>query len=233
MPSNDTQFIQQLKRFEGEIAHLYLDSRGNPTIGVGFLMANAQQFCALNLVHKQSGKPASEREKQAEYKKISKQKSGYKASWYAQFCELTLPSHETDKLLHKHLAQFKQELNKVFSKQSGFNCQFEQMPLSAQYALLDMAFNLGTSHLAKNWPKLHQAIKQQDWHCAAQECSRRHIQSERNAATEQLFKQAISKQPNKHLNGISVNYQTSLLTKLFSALFSWLLKKAKKKLFKR
>jgi GH24 family phage-related lysozyme (muramidase) len=190
MPSNDTQFIQQLKRFEGEVAHLYLDSRGNPTIGVGFLMANANQFCALNLVHKQSGKPASNSEKQAEYKKISKQKSGYKASWYAQFCELTLPSHETDKFLHKHLVQFKQELNKVFSKQSGFNCQFEQMPLSAQYALLDMAFNLGTPHLAKNWPRLHQAIKQQDWHCAAQECSRRHIQSERNAATEQLFKQA-------------------------------------------
>jgi len=233
MPGNDTQFIQQLKRFEGEIAHLYLDSRGNPTIGVGFLIANANQFCALNLVHKKSGKPASEREKQAEYKRVSKQKSGYKANWYAQFCELTLPSHETDKLLHKHLIQFKQELSSVFSKQSGFNCQFEQMPLSAQYALLDMAFNLGTSHLAKNWPKLHQAIKQQDWHCAAQECSRRHIQSERNAATEQLFKQANSTQPNKHHNGKNVNYQTSLLTKLFSALFAWLLKKTKNKLFKR
>ena len=64
------------------------------------------------------------------------------------------------------------------------------MPLSVQYALLDMAFNLGTPHLAKNWPKLHQAIKQQDWQCAAQECSRRHIQNERNTATEQLFKQA-------------------------------------------
>ncbi|WP_138567681.1 pesticin C-terminus-like muramidase [Pseudoalteromonas phenolica] len=190
MPRNDTQFIQQLKRFEGEIAHLYLDSRGNPTIGVGFLMANAQQFCALNLVHKKSGKPASNCEKQAEYKKISKQETGYKASWYAQFCELTLPSHETDKILHEHIAQFKQELSRVFNKQNGFDCQFEQMPLSAQYALLDMAFNLGTPHLAKNWPKLHQAIKQQDWHCAAQECSRRHIQSERNAATEQLFKQA-------------------------------------------
>jgi GH24 family phage-related lysozyme (muramidase) len=187
---NDIQFIQQLKRFEGEIPHLYLDSRGNPTIGVGFLMTNVQQFCSLNLFHKKSGKPASNSEKQTEYKKISKQESGYKASWYAQFCELILPSHETDNLLHKHLTQFKQELNSVFSKKSGFSCQFEQMPLSAQYALLDMAFNLGTPHLANNWPKLHQAIKQQDWQCAAQECSRQYIQNERNTVTEQLFKQA-------------------------------------------
>ena len=219
MTHNDSQFINQLKKFEGSIDHLYLDSKGNPTIGVGFLMANEAQFCALNLVHKQSGKAASQHEKRAEYRRVNKQKAGYKANWYGQFCELVLPEQEVNGLLSQHMSQFKGELGRVFSKKSGFNCDFQQMPKPAQYALLDMAFNLGTPHLANNWPKLHKAIKQQDWPRAAKECSRRHIQAERNTATQQLFVSATK---------LDILNKASFTAKVVS----WAWRKVKKKLFK-
>ncbi|MBQ4863734.1 hypothetical protein J8L98_18795 [Pseudoalteromonas sp. MMG013] len=195
MAPKNFNFIANLKQFEGQINHLYLDSRGNPTIGIGFMMANIQQFCALTL-YTQQHELATKAQKKAEYNRISTLPTGYKAAWYGTHCQLHLSDPQCEAILQKHLTQFEQELSAIFSKKNGYNRPFKALPQPVKYALLDMAFNLGSHHLGQYWPKLHNAIKQQDWHYAAQECHRKHIQKARNDATAQLFLAAKGQQKN-------------------------------------
>lgn len=189
MAPKSSDFIANLKQFEGQINHLYLDSRGNPTIGVGFMMASAEQFCALSLNTKKH-QPATDNQKRDEYQRLSQLPSGYKAQWYKAHCQLYLPEQLCDIVLHHHLTQFEQELASIFSRKNGFRLEFKALPEPVRNALLDMAFNLGSHHLANHWPKLHLAIKQQNWQRAAQECHRKHIQAARNKHTAKLFSSA-------------------------------------------
>ncbi|TMP43874.1 hypothetical protein CWB96_11875 [Pseudoalteromonas citrea] len=191
MAPKNSDFIATLKQFEGQINHLYLDSRGNPTIGIGFMMANVDQFCAL-LMHTKQHQPATNKQKRDEYLRLSQLPSGYKAQWYKAHCQLYLPEQQCDIVLHHHLGQFERELAVIFNRKNGFKQEFHSLPNPVKSALLDMVFNLGSHHLANHWPKLHHAIKQQDWQRAAKECHRKHIQTERNKQTAQWFKSAAS-----------------------------------------
>lgn len=186
MAQKHSDFIRSLKQFEGQTDHLYLDSLGNPTIGIGFMMANAHQFFALPL-HTKQHTLATIQQKQDEFNHIKQLPVGYKAAWYQQYCQLHLTEQHCDSILQQHLSQFEKELISIFSRKNGFKVPYHDLPQSVQHALLDMAFNLGSHHLSRHWPKLHQAIKQQNWQRAAQECHRKNIQPARNHKTAQLF----------------------------------------------
>ena len=57
---------------------------------------------------------------------------------------------------------------------------WEAMPTRVQYALVDMAYNLGTGGLRNDWPKFNRAIRNQDWAGAAAESNRPQLNNERN-----------------------------------------------------
>ncbi|MEJ6473652.1 glycoside hydrolase family protein [Pseudoalteromonas piscicida] len=179
--------IAHLLQFEGEVLHLYLDINGNPTIGVGFHMQSVDQFCRLPMRDRRAKRTATLQQKRDEYRTLKYKPSGYKASWYAQYTELTLPPKASKRLLIEQIKSFEQSLNHFFAKQDVGCIPYQQLPTPAKIALLDMAYNLGTSKLFLAFPNLIKAVSAQNWQQASQECSRLHISPARNDATKQLF----------------------------------------------
>ncbi|TQF72620.1 pesticin C-terminus-like muramidase [Pseudoalteromonas luteoviolacea] len=177
--------------YEGVIAHLYLDTRGNVTVGAGFLVSDAKALTKMTLRDKSTKKAASREQKAKEFATIAKLPEGRLASWYEQHCQLYLPHEECLKLLEKKIAEFEQELAALFSAQNGY-LPFKKMPSNVQLALLDMAYNLGTTNLSRAWPKLLNAIRTENWSAAAKECKRKHVSTARNKATAKLFLQSGS-----------------------------------------
>ncbi|MBQ4839036.1 pesticin C-terminus-like muramidase [Pseudoalteromonas luteoviolacea] len=174
--------------YEGVIAHLYLDTRGNVTLGAGFHITSASALNKLALREKTTHKAASRALKCQEFETITRLQPGRLASWYEPHCKLYLPHEECIKLLEKKIAEFEAELETLFSAKNGY-IPFRRMPTNAQLALLDMAYNLGTPNLSRAWPNLLRAISSENWQDAAKECHRKHVSTARNQATERLFKQ--------------------------------------------
>ncbi|AOT10067.1 pesticin C-terminus-like muramidase [Pseudoalteromonas luteoviolacea] len=177
--------------YEGVIAHLYVDTRGNVTLGAGFHITDAKALSKLALREKATHKAASRAVKIQEFETIARLPAGQLASWYESHCKLYLPQQECVKLLEKKVAEFEGELCRLFSPKNGY-IPFHRMPPNVQLALLDMAYNLGTPNLSRAWPNLLHAIRTENWPQAAKECHRKHVSKARNNATERLFKQSGS-----------------------------------------
>lgn len=175
--------------YEGVIAHLYVDTRGNVTLGAGFHIPSAKALNKFALREKSTHKAASRALKIQEFETISRLPAGRLASWYESHCKLYLPQRECIKLLEKKVEEFEAELSRLFSTKNGY-IPFHRMPSNVQLALLDMAYNLGTPNLSRAWPKLLHAIRTENWQLAAQECHRKHVSKARNNATARLFKQS-------------------------------------------
>lgn len=68
--------------------------------------------------------------------------------------------------------------------------EWNAMPTTVQYALIDMAYNLGTEGLRRNWPRFNRAIRNQDWAAAATDSNRPQLSDERNAYVRDLLEAA-------------------------------------------
>ena len=171
--------------FEGSVSHMYLDTEGLVTVGIGNMLPTADAACALAFVHRDSQAPASRADIAADFDRVRAQPKAMRASAYLASTALDLPPAEIDRLFRRRVDEFLLQLN-------GLYPQFETYPASAQLAMLDMAFNLGAPALKKRWPKLNDAIDRGDWPAAATECTRPGAQPSRNAGTIALFQAAAT-----------------------------------------
>jgi GH24 family phage-related lysozyme (muramidase) len=69
--------------------------------------------------------------------------------------------------------------------------QFDDFPLPAQRALVDIAYTVGLEELAR-FRNLLAACERRDFATAAEHCRRRGTREIRNAATRELFLQAAA-----------------------------------------
>lgn len=178
-----TQLKQKIKIQEGCIEHMYLDTRGFVSIGVGKLLSRETEAADLTFIREDSGTAANKQEIVDEYNFLKTQKSGLIASRYNQFTKLILPQQAIDEVLEQQIKYFQNGIIKEIS-------DYLEFPDEAQEALLDMAFNLGISGLFKKFPTMIRAAKRRDWESCAKECHRRGIGENRNKETETLFLRA-------------------------------------------
>ncbi|MBV0933333.1 lysozyme family protein [Marinobacterium weihaiense] len=178
------QLLLQLEQQEGRIAHMYRDTRGFITIGVGHLLTSEHDALALPLVHRDSGLPASADTIRAEYRKLATRPYGqrYGASSFAAHTRLDLPDPEIDNLTQRHIAGFHQELGGLYGR-----AHFSAMPERVQLALFDMIFNLGLPKLQHGFPRFNRHIRNGDWPAAARESHRRGISEARNQHVQDLL----------------------------------------------
>jgi GH24 family phage-related lysozyme (muramidase) len=174
--------LQRIKRFEGSIPHMYLDTEGHVTVGVGRLLPNTDTAARLAFVRKEDGKTATDKEKRAEWNLIHALEKAKLPAYYARSATLLLPEDEIDVLLKRNLRSSEGELRGIFT-------DYVQFSTSAKEALLDMIFNLGRPKFMK-YRKLIQAAKKNKWKVCAAESHRRGIQPERNHETRRLFESA-------------------------------------------
>ncbi len=181
-------FKADIKVSEGVIPHMYLDTVGAVTVGVGNMMASAAEAQKLAFVDRTTVKAASKEEITADFDLVKKQMKGLNATAYKEFTKLNLPTSAIDALLDARIAGFKKELKGKFSK-------FDTYPLTVQFALTDMAFNLGTEGLVTKFPSFKKAVEAEDWAKAATESDRPQVSATRNATVKDWLTEAEKAKP--------------------------------------
>lgn len=173
-------FIQTIKKNEGVVNHMYLDTKGLVTVGIGKMLPNVESAQNLNFVFKNSSVPADNEAIAESFNLLKTKVPGKLASFYSQYTDLILPSSEIDDLLKLDTFFF---YRGIADKIEGFPAY----PEPAQEAMLDMAFNLGVHGLFRKFPTFIAHARAKNWEGCAKECNRLGIGDERNQHTKQLF----------------------------------------------
>jgi len=171
---------------EGNIAHMYLDTVGKVTVGVGNMLPDVAAAKRLAFVVRATKKKATGSEIEADFNSVKKQSKGRIASSYKNHTKLDLPATAIDKLLDARIAEFTTLLRAKFVKFSSF-------PVPAQLALLDMAFNLGVTGLMTKFPNMRKAVEAKNWATAAKESNRPQVSKGRNDLVKKWFNEAAKK----------------------------------------
>jgi GH24 family phage-related lysozyme (muramidase) len=174
---NDSEYRKKLEEFEGYAEHMYLDGKGYVTIGIGIMLASAAaaKSAGIKFTNRDTGKAATPEEIEADYNAVKGATAGmFPPSKYKKFTKLDGDAASLKKELDARLKTAE-------SDRKAFYKDVADLPSSVQYALLDMAFNLGRGGLMK-YKKLKAALEKEDWKTAAKESNRNGIQASRNKA---------------------------------------------------
>jgi GH24 family phage-related lysozyme (muramidase) len=191
---NSIAYLPKLKEFEGAIPSMYLDTGGNVTVGVGNLLASANDAQQFGFVRRAgpgakppvTARPATAAEIQTDFDNVSQQTAGRIAGYYRRFTKLDLPDAIITELLSGRVTEFKAKLVAAFP-------DFDSYPGEACAALFDMGFNLGVAGLTSKFPTLCKAVKDKDWATAAKESHRAPpIDDDRNDWTKAQFEKAAA-----------------------------------------
>lgn len=173
----------KLEQYEGKVNHMYLDSKGYVTVGIGHLLsslADAQKLAFKN----SKDLSATADEIKTDYDEVNKQPANRLASTYKKYTKLTLPDTEISALTNRHINTFEKELEKIYS-------DFDTFPPDARLALFDLIFNLGMTNLNNKWPTFNAAVKAKDWQKAADNSHRAApVSAERNKYVKDLLEKA-------------------------------------------
>ncbi len=182
-PTDPQALVPDLLRWEGRCNHMYKDTRGYVTTGIGNLVKTADDAARLPWVDAKTGQPASDAQIRTAFQAVAGGPDGKKAGAYEKLTTLRLPDEVVTELATQRLErEFLPGLRRQFPG-------FDQFPPAARAALVDMAYNLGLGGLAK-FEKLNTACLQGDWEAAAQECHRKSSRPERNDWTMHQFQLA-------------------------------------------
>ena len=171
--------------FEGNVSHMYVDTKGFVTVGIGNMLPNAKAAQALPFINRTTRNAGTAAEIATDFERVAKQPKAKAARYYRDFTALDLPEVQINVLFQKRIDEFRGQLRRAYPK-------YDSYPNGAQLALLDMAFNLGAGALKNKWPKLNQAIEKLDWAAAAENCVRPDANAIRNSSTVALFKGAAA-----------------------------------------
>src|SRR4051812_14426547 len=141
---NESEYLKKLKVFEGFADHMYLDSKGYVTIGVGIMLASADaaKSSGITFTNRETGKAATAEEIAADFDSVKTAAKGMSPpSKYEKFTKL-YASGGLDNVL-------KQSLNTAKNDAKSFFPNFNSLPESARWGLVDMAYNLGGAGLKK------------------------------------------------------------------------------------
>lgn len=173
-----------LERYEGRVPHMYLDTRGRVTVGVGHLLPSVSSAQRLPFrLADDARKHATREQVAAEYEALPTLKPAEHHSFYRPHTTLQLLDAAINALTEQHIDSFHRELRVIYR-------DFDRLPSPARLALFDMIFNLGATGLRSEWPRMNKAIGTGDWRTAARESFRPDVQETRNAYVRKLFESA-------------------------------------------
>jgi len=183
---------EKLPNYEGYIKHLYIDTLGNVTVGVGHLLPNKNFVSGITL-YKSQGKvltqPATLQEKMDEYEKVRKLPWGrtITAKSFKKHTTLVMKPSDIDFLTNKHIDNFYINLKNIITIENGYPNKFDNLKSNLQLALFDMIFNLGAPKFVSKFPKFHTAFKASDYKKMAKESHRSDIDNDRNDYVRDLL----------------------------------------------
>jgi GH24 family phage-related lysozyme (muramidase) len=175
--------VAYLRKYEGVVNFMYLDVVGLVTTGVGFLLADAAAAGPLAFIRRDTGAPATDDEKRADWEAVHARPKAELAANYRPFTILDLPDAAIDLELTRRIDGFVRNLQSRFP-------QFAEFPDTAQIGILDMVYSLGPGGLFRGFPRFCSAVDRQDWPACAREGVRGNVSPARNDELQQLFLEA-------------------------------------------
>jgi GH24 family phage-related lysozyme (muramidase) len=178
--------LTMLKGYEGNLAYMYLDSRGFVTVGVGFLLRTAQDATLFTFWKNPPAvsEKATGDEIKREWTAINGKPHPHLAAYYKPFTTLAMSQPDIDTVLTKNIDKFEGKARQVF-------VEWDKFPSAAQLALLDMIYNLGSLDA---FPMLVGSARKKDWATCANECHRSGPGQQRNDDTKNRFVAAAKEQ---------------------------------------
>jgi GH24 family phage-related lysozyme (muramidase) len=174
-----SQVEADLKYWENDVPHFYLDTCHNITAGVGHLVATVAAAQQLGFVLRGSGAKAGAAAIAYDFIAVSRQAEGQPAKYYLQFTALELPPSERIAILRRDINAAARDLLRLLPALAGY-------PVDVRRALIDMRFNLGYQTFT-TYTRLATACEKGDWKTAANESARFGISPLRNEWTRELF----------------------------------------------
>ena len=175
--------VAALRKFEGSVPWMYLDTVGKVTIGIGMMLPSIEAARSIPFVL--GDRAATLDEIGREYQRVSAMKPGLLAKVYRKANGLTLSEETINERLQHTLVGFEGYLRSHIPS-------YDTLPDAAKLGLLDMIYNLGPGRLFSEYPKLFKAIAAGDWRTAAAASLRRGPAESRNSWTRQQFADAAS-----------------------------------------
>lgn len=183
--------------FEGLFTHMYLDTGGNVTIGIGHLIPSPAAAVALHnsgtltFLRRAGRARATNAEVAADYNAVlNANGSNNAAGSFAKVTSLIVSNTQVRALA---LSDATSRLNNFMH--SGRYPEFATYPVEAQMVVMDMIYNLGLSGFLSGFPKFENAVKHRDWRTAKAESTRTNL-SRRNVAVAALL-DAAARRPSE------------------------------------
>ncbi len=139
---------------EGRVPHMYADSEGVVTVGIGHAIFRPQDAHRLPFVRKDTGAPATREEIDKDFEAVEGI-TNHVADFFADLTALELSSGEIDALLHSDFDTHLDIADDFFP--------LEKLPQPMQIALFDLAFQVGTNLTLNEYSNLHPALRRRDW----------------------------------------------------------------------
>ncbi|WP_413112114.1 hypothetical protein [Thaumasiovibrio sp. DFM-14] len=177
----------KLEEYEGRISHMYLDSEGYVTIGVGHYISDVDSAIELSMIVDETGLEATEQEIENEFNTILGQgQTGDRgARYYSRFASLHITRETMDELTDEHLQEFQRGLEVIYGAEELYS-----YPADVQVALFDMIFNLGQTRLTNVFVNFTAHIRARNFQAAALESRRPQLGDARNDFVRELLENA-------------------------------------------
>jgi GH24 family phage-related lysozyme (muramidase) len=183
-----------VSKWEGRVEHMYLDTKGYATFGIGRKIEDSGKLSDYGLTRPwrdRAGRLVLESAIRTEFDRIHARpelarKGGHA---YVTVATLHLAGVDIDEALMDTTATFWGVLIKSLPDVKAW-------PADAQLALLDMAYHMGPNFLGPSWPKFTAGAKAGDFTRCAANCSTANS-SPRDAFHVRLFSNAAAVRANK------------------------------------
>ena len=181
-PESQTQslpmadIVKDLERFEGNVPHMYVDTKGYVTVGVGKMLPSAAEAQKLPFVVRSTKAPATPAQIASDFEAVHAQPKGQ--NWRKYKSDLDLPQPTIYELTQKIAERCS---NEVKARSVGY----DRYPTEVKRVLIDMRFNMGGNmdkfkNFKKNIELASRTNAGKDWEAAAKESHRKDVQPDRN-----------------------------------------------------
>jgi GH24 family phage-related lysozyme (muramidase) len=175
------EYIDILRRWEGCVPWMYLDTRGYVTVGIGCMLPFVDAALRLQFRNVNAIRAATIDEVRIRYEQVKSLVAGRSASLYwMDHPRIELPVDACERIAIERLErEFLPELRRLFAGIPNVTRNWDTLPLCSRVVLVDIAWNVGTAGIAK-FHRLIAHVLDGDWHAASEEVATVHGRVERN-----------------------------------------------------
>lgn len=169
---------------EGRVEHMYADSLGTVTVGIGHAIFQPQGAHRLPFVRKDTGAAATQQEIDKDYNAVVGI-TNHVASYFASLTDLELSQADIDSLVQSDFTKHIKIADAFFP--------LDQLPQPVQIAFFDLAFQTG-GNLVKGvtFDELQDALRRRDWARAGAEMNVKSDATRNTARLTEASKAATS-----------------------------------------